>query len=362
MRCGFDGLIATTANVRDMARENLRATALGFLGAFVVFVLLFYFAGVDELIDTFQKAEAAPVGLVILVTLVWLAAWSFSLKTVLDILGVSVTFPKAFFIFAGAMFSNNVTPFGQAGGEPVTAYLISQASDAEYETSLAAIASVDTLNFVPSITIALVGAGYYATEVTLGTNRNLLLALVAVVALAVVVPSVGYVAWQRRYRLEDRVVSAFVPLIQTVARYAPRVPVPTEDGIERRINGFFRAIERIATNPRGLALALGGSAIGWFCQMLGLWLSFRAIGIEVPLSIAMLVVPIGAIAGVTPLPGGAGGIESVLVVLLLAVPLPSVTKSVAVAAIVIFRGAVYWLPTLLGGGVMAWVSLGGSRS
>ncbi|SFR49830.1 lysylphosphatidylglycerol synthase transmembrane domain-containing protein [Halogeometricum limi] len=345
-----------------MARENLRATVLGFLGAFAVFALLFYFAGVEELVDTLQMADVGTVGLVVLTTLAWLAAWSLALRTVLGVLGVDLSLAKSFFIFSGAMFSNNITPFGQAGGEPVTAYLISQSADAEYETSLAAIASVDTLNFVPSITIALVGAAYYATEVTLGTNRNLVLALAAVVVLAVAVPALGYTTWQYRYQLEDRIVSALTPAIRTVARYVPRAPVPTETGVERRIDGFFRAIERVATNPRGLAIALGASAFGWFCQMLGLWLSFRAIGIDIPLSIAMLVVPIGAIAGVTPLPGGAGGIETVLVALLLAAPLPTVTRSIAVAAIVIFRGAVYWVPTLLGGGVMAWVSFVGSRS
>ncbi|WP_049916681.1 lysylphosphatidylglycerol synthase transmembrane domain-containing protein [Halogeometricum pallidum] len=340
-----------------MARENLRATILGFLGAFAVFALLFYFAGVDKLVDTLQMADYSIVALVVVATLAWLVAWSFALRTVLGVLGVELSLAKSFFVFSGAMFSNNITPFGQAGGEPVTAYLISRSADAEYETSLAAIASVDTLNFVPSITIALVGAAYYASEITLGTNRDLLLALVVVVVLAVTVPAAAYLAWQRRYRLESRAVSAFTPAVRTVAKYVPRVPVPTEEGIERRVNGFFRAIERIATNPRGLALALGASTFGWFCQMVGLWLAFRAIGVPIPLSVAMLVVPIGAIAGVTPLPGGAGGIETVLVALLLAAPLPAVTKSIAAAAVVVFRGAVYWVPTLLGGGVMGWISL-----
>jgi uncharacterized protein (TIRG00374 family) len=343
-----------------MARENVRATALGFLGAFAVFAVLFYFAGVDDLIRTLQSADPGYVALVLATTLGWLAAWSVALRTVLGVLGVDMSYSKSFLIFAGAMFSNNVTPFGQAGGEPITAYLISRSADAEYETSLAAIASVDTLNFVPSITIALMGAIYYATEVALGTNRNLVLALVAVVALAVTVPSLGYLGWQRRYELETRVIRGLTPRIQWVAERVPRVPVPTKEGVEKRINGFFRAIERIATNPRGLAVALGMSALGWCFQMLGLWLSFKAIGVEIPLSIALLVVPIGAIAGVTPLPGGAGGIESVLVLLLLAAPLPHVTKSIAVAAIVIFRGAVYWLPIVIGGTVVAWVSVRGN--
>jgi hypothetical protein len=341
-----------------MARENLRATVLGFLAALGVFALLFYFAGVDELLATLGSAELRYVALVVLATLAWLAAWSVSLNTVLDVLGVDLSYGTSFFVFAGATFSNNITPFGQAGGEPVTAYLISRAADAEYERSLAAIASVDTLNFVPSITLALAGAGYFASEVALGTNENLLAAIGAVVALAVLVPTLVYIGWTRRYRLEARVIDSLTPLIRSVADWLPRIPVPTPEGIEERINGFFRAIERVASNPRGLALALGASSLGWLCQMVALWLSFAAIGVDVRLSIALIVVPIAAIAGVTPLPGGAGGIETVLVLLLLAAPLSQVTEPIAVAAVVIFRGAVYWIPTVLGGIVVGWLGSG----
>ena len=346
---GFDGLIARRGEDRDMVRENLRATVLGFGGAVAVFALLFYFAGIEDLLATLQSADPRYLALVLLATLAWLAAWSLSLNTVLGVLGVDLSPVASFLVFAGATFANNITPFGQAGGEPVTAYLISRVANAEYERSLAAIASVDTLNFVPSITLALVGAGYFATEVALGTNRNLLAAVGAVVLLAVLVPTLIYVGWQRRYSLEARVVSGLTPLIRSLADRLPRVSVPTPEGIERRINGFFRAIERVAANPRGLALALGASATGWLCQMLALWLAFGAIGIDVRFSIALVVVPIAAIAGVTPLPGGAGGIETVLVLLLLAAPLSQVTEPTAVAAVVIFRGAVYWLPMVIGG-------------
>jgi hypothetical protein len=253
------------------------------------------------------------------------------------------------------MFSNNVTPFGQAGGEPVTALLINRSTDTEYETGLAAIASVDTLNFVPSITIALVGAGYYATEVTLG--RRLEVAIGAVGALAVVVPSLAYVGWKRRYEIERRVVDGLVPVIQAVARVVPRVSVPTAEGLEGRITGFFRAIERVTANPRGLALALGLSSLGWGFQMVALWIAFVAIGEPIALSIALFVVPIGAIAGVTPLPGGAGGIEWTLAVLIAAAS-PAVGFNVATAGVVLFRGFVYWIPVVLGGGVIGLTGAG----
>ena len=338
-----------------MTAGRLRATILGFAGVVVVFAVLFSVAGVDALLARLAAADRRLVALVALATLCWLAAWGVSLWVVLDALGVPASVPDALLIFTGAMFANNVTPFGQAGGEPITALLISRVTDTEYETGLAAIASVDTLNFVPSITIALVGVGYYVTETAFGTSQRLELALVAVVTLAVGVPALGYLAWTRRYRLESRVIGVVIPIARWIAARLPRVSTPTAEGIEHRIDGFFRAIERIADHPRRLALALALSAVGWLFQMLALWLAFRAVDTPIPLSVALFVVPIGAIAGVTPLPGGAGGIESVLVVLLVAAPLAGVTEPVALAAVVVFRGMVYWVPTIIGGVVVGIV-------
>ncbi|MFC6726593.1 flippase-like domain-containing protein, partial [Halobium palmae] len=149
-----------------MDGRRLRTTVLGFLATFLVFAALFAVVGVDDLANTLSRADAGVVALVVFATVCWLAAWSMALRTVLGVLGVDLPPHKAFLVFAGAMFSNNVTPFGQAGGEPVTALLISRVADAEYERGLAAIASVDTLNFVPSITLALAGVTYFATETT----------------------------------------------------------------------------------------------------------------------------------------------------------------------------------------------------
>jgi hypothetical protein len=338
-----------------MARENLRATLVGFAATLVVFGVLFYTAGVDDLVAQLTTAEPRYAALVFFATLGWLAAWGGALRTVLGVLGVELSRFRSFLVFCGAMFSNNITPFGQAGGEPVTALLINRATDTEYETGLAAIASVDTLNFVPSITIALVGAGYYATEVTLG--RRLEFAIGAVGLLAVGVPSLVYVGWRRRYEIERRVIDALVPVIQRIARVVPRVSVPTAEGLERRVTGFFRAIERVAANPRGLAIALTLSSVGWAFQMVALWVAFVAIGEPIALSIALFVVPIGAIAGVTPLPGGAGGIEWTLAILIAAAS-PAVGFNVATAGVVLFRGFVYWTPVVLGGTVLGTTGIG----
>jgi hypothetical protein len=339
-----------------MDTDRLKTTLVGFGGAIAVLALLLYLVGIGDLVEQLSRANTNTVGLVVLVTLGWLFAWGLALRTVLGVLGEQTSPIQTFLVLSGAMFNNNVTPFGQAGGEPVTALLISQTTDTEYGTGLAAIASVDTLNFVPSISLALIGAGYFATEVTF--SQDLRLATGAVVVLAVAVSVGAVLLWQNRDRVEESAVGLFDRAGSWLGRHIPGISAPSRNAITRRVDHFFEAIERVAASPRGLALALGFSSLGWLCQMAGLWLAFEAIGIPVKLSVIMFVVPMGAIAGVTPLPGGAGGIESVLVFLLVAAPLPGVTESVALAAVVIYRGAVYWVPVVLGGVVMGTVGAG----
>ena len=339
-----------------MVGDRLRASVLGFVGVAVVLGGLFALVGVDGLLATLSTADRRTAAAVVGVTLVWLVCWSLALWRVFGSLGIDAGPVRSFLVFAGATFNNNVTPFGQAGGEPVTALLVSRTTDAEYETGLAAIASVDALNLVPSVSLALVGIAYFAGQATF--DRDLRVATLAVVAIAVGAPTAAYLGWRRRDRLETWLVARLTPTLRWLAGRLPRVADPGPDAVATRVDGFFRAVERVGTDPRQLALALCLSGVGWFCQMLALWLAFHAVGVPVGLPVAMFVVPVGAIAGVTPLPGGAGGIESVLVALLVAAPLPGVSEVVAASAVVIYRGAVFWVPTLLGGAVMGSVGAG----
>ncbi|WP_227356036.1 lysylphosphatidylglycerol synthase domain-containing protein [Haladaptatus salinisoli] len=113
----------------------------------------------------------------------------------------------------------------------------------------------------------------------------------------------------------------------------------------------FALSQSLELSARG---GIGYSGVGWLFQANALWLAFYAIGTTVPFAVVLFAIPISAIAGVTPLPGGTGGIESVLVALL--VSTTSIESAVVVAAVVIFRGFVYWVPTMIGGSVLAVVT------
>jgi len=321
-----------------------RKVAVGFLGTAVVLAILVYFVGTSEVIDTLALLDLRSVGLISLAGLSWLAAWGACLRTVLGSLDVDVSYVRGFLLYASAAFANNVTPFGQAGGEPFSAFLISRATNAEYERSLAAIASVDSINFLPSIALALFGLSYYTARFTVGDR--LVAVIGVVVALAIGIPALAYLAWRHRQRVKTTVTHGLAPLLRRIGRLVPGFTPPTTESVRHRVAGFFDAIARVADDRHRLARAVGFSAAGWFFMCLTLWLSLGALGHTVPLPIVFIVVPVATVASVTPLPGGAGGVEFVLVLLL--VPTTGITAATAATAAIVFRGGTYWLSTALG--------------
>lgn len=329
---------------------DVRTTIVGFVGAAIVLVALFWFLGIDDIAQTLSGARVPfLVGVVILAGL-WLTFWSMSLHTVLGALGSPISAPSAVLVFSASTFSNAVTPFGQAGGEPIAALLIAEAADSEYETGLAAIASVDTLHFVPSIGLATVGLGSIFVR-SVALTRNVYLAGFAVALLAATFLSGAILGWYYRFEIERVVVRLFSPVVQGLFSVLPRLEAPTKADIEHSIESFFAAIDRIAGNRRTLLLASLYSTAGWLSLSLGLWVSMAAIGYQIPFVAALVVIPVGSIAAITPLPGGLGGVEAAFIALL--VSTAGVTGHVAGAGIVIYRLATYWLPLVVGGGTAA---------
>ncbi|MFC7140393.1 YbhN family protein [Halosimplex aquaticum] len=324
------------------------ATVVGFAGALVVLAALVWVVGIEDILTQLRGIEIKYLLVILGVAVVWLFLWGMALRTVLGALDAPISVVMSALVFAGAVFSNNVTPFGQAGGEPVSGYLISRATDREYETGLAAIASVDAIHFVPSIAYALVGLTFVVAGAA-EFGRNLVFATSALVALAVGIPAAVYFGWQFRYELEAAVVRAVTPIVRFLGRVIPRKSPPTTADIERRIEGFFAAIDRVAGSRSTVIEAIGFSALGWLALCTSLWLSLFALGHPVEFSAVLLVVPMGAVAGMTPLPGGLGGVDAVLIALLISTT--GTAGGVAGAAVLVHRGATYVFPTVVGGGV-----------
>lgn len=200
-----------------MDGRQRRGLIIGGIAAIVILAVLFVVVGADRVIETLLAADPALVAATFGLALCWLIAWSLMLRTVLGSLDVDLSVTTSFLVYSGAVFANNVTPFGQAGGEPVAAALISQASGSRYETGLVGIASVDVLNVVPSISIVFLGVGYYATTAAIGERLEVAVT-VAVALIAAIVTAIG-LGWRYRRVVVDRLPSAVGGLAGRLDRF-----------------------------------------------------------------------------------------------------------------------------------------------
>jgi len=324
--------------------RNLAVLAAGLGAAVLVLAVLTLVVGVDSVLADLERADPRLVAVVAASILTWLVLWGVSLRVVLAAVGAEISVVDAVLVHAGAAFANHVTPFGQAGGEPIAAWLLSDVSGAPFERSMAAITSFDVINVVPSLTLAVVGLLYYSAVATLGTTVRWLAA--GVVVLVVVVPVVAVAGWRRREAVQRGVARIVTPPARLVGRLLPRVTAPTREAIEERLARFVAGLESVATDRRRVTAALVLSGSGWLVQAVGLWVALRAVGVSVPPYVPLFVVPLGTIAGALPTPGGLGGTETVQVVLLTATT--AAAESAITAAVLIFSVGGFLLTTSVG--------------
>mgnify|MGYP003836060627 CR=1 FL=1 len=349
---------ASVSSVEVMSRaENVpdrRFAALGLLVAVILIALYVWVVGITDVVAALRTARAWVLPLVLVVSVGWLLLWSICLGVVLTVLDVQHTRPVTIAAYLGIVFANNITPFAQAGAEPLAALILSRATGSRFEVSLSVVASVDALNVFPSVGLATVGLLYLALTATV--NPRIALAAVLFIAVVVLVTAAGFVLWHRRDAVERSVRKLAVRVEERLDRTGS-TPNRSPD-IEASVAGFARSLERLGSRPRALGFALGYSTAGWLCLVAALWLSLYAVGYAIPVEIAMLTVPLAFVGSVTPLPGGAGGIDAAYLFLLTALtPVPAASVT---AAVLIYRATTYLLPVLVGGAAATMLS--GSRA
>jgi uncharacterized protein (TIRG00374 family) len=327
-----------------MAGQSRRALILGFSAAVVLLVGLFVLVGAGEVVEVFVTAEGEFVAATLLLALAWLAAWGLMLRAALGALDIHIRVWLSFFIYNGVVFANNITPFGQAGGEPIAALLVSKVTKSRYETGLAGVASVDLCNVAASLTLIFLGVSYQATTATLAERVET--AVGSAVVLVGVVTTVLFLLWRYRNRLAQRVPSIVSP---PLVRVVPRLSsVPNlQSSLTERLESLIESFELLTTDRRTLSVVFSLSVLGWLCQAAALITAFGAFGQTIPVAVALFTIPLANLAGAAPLPGGLGGIEAAFVALL--VPTTGVPAATVTAAVLLFRGIIYWLPVAIGG-------------
>ncbi len=326
-------------------RGRIVKLLVGFGVALVLIYLLGVVVGWEETVERLRTAEFGWVALACASTLLCLAVWGKMWQVMLSAVGVSVTYRKVVVTFYAGAFANYVTPMGQAGGEPLVAYVLSRDTEASYEQSLASVVTTDLLRLLPFFTATGLGLGYLILSA--GLPDVVETVAVVLVALAVGLPTLVFVGW--RYRLSVR--DGFLRMLSPVARRTGRVSI---EGARERIDSLYESVELIADSRGTVVLSIALAYVGWILFALPLYFSGVALDLPVSLLIVFFVVPATIVVSFAPLPGGLGAIEGSLVLLL--VPLAAMSAGEALAVTTVYRLTSYWMVVAVGGVAALWVT------
>lgn len=288
----------------------------------------------------------------IVVGVVPFVIWGLGLHLIFRRLGLARRLLTAVLLFSAANFLNSVTPFGQAGGDPVSAILFKRSLRTDFETGLAAIGSLNALNRIASVFLGLLGIGYLGTQVAF--SQTLEIAAVVVVAVTVIVLGGAAVIWQYRELILHWSSGALAKVLKPT-RHLPGITPPSRDSLLQRGYRFIEAIGSLVDSPGILAWVFLAGIAGKLAVASTLWVALAALGVSAPFAVVLLLIPVAELSGTAPTPGGFGSAEAVLTALMMATI--GVDAAIAGAAALLYRASAFWLPAMFGGMVTAWYAI-----
>lgn len=244
--------------------------------------------------------------------------------------------PLAVFeLFSVGEFLNNITPFGQAGGQPLMAYVIYDETDLRYEEALAAVISGDLFTAVPLVTFGVFSGVFLflnnaLNELVLDTlvlSLSIILLIFTVLFLISIFPKekFGVAASIKQYvSVSERIVPLLVDKVGNMRQ------------VFRVIGGDPTLVLR-ATLFAHLALLADVSV---------LYVALSSLDVSVNPLYLTAIFPVSNLSKSLPTPGGSGGYEFVLATFLTTIA--GIGFSVSVSAVILYRVATYWVAIGLG--------------
>ena len=325
-------------------RRTLLKSAAGFVLAGLFLYLFGRVLGWGSVVSVLGTAEPRWLVAAMTASALCLVLWAKGWGLVLETVGVRLPLPSLVVAYYAAAFVNYITPLGQTSGAPVSAYVLSTDHRAPYQESLASVLTVAGVNVAPMLTFAGVGA----ISLALGGDAPGLLRplLLATGLLTVSFPLVAYVL----YAYRSGVVGAVSQLAGWLSGHTALIDA---EEIERQVENFFLLLERVGSSRRQMVQVLVLTYAGWALFAAPMWFAGQALGVPLSPLLVAFVVPTSTLASIVPTPGGIGGVEAAMVLLLST--FGGVPVATAAAIALLHRLTSYWFIVSTGAVAAAWV-------
>ena len=343
---------AASGSVTSYAYRSLfwLFVAVAILGA------VLWLVGFGDVREALEEATVGGYAVVVAMSGGVVITRAVAIRRLFGMLEVPMSLSRASLLYLATSFADNVTPSGQAGGIPAGALFLMRGSSASYETASAALLSFAVVANLTHLLLALPAGGLVLTRtVVLDT---LLYAMVITGGLLVALVLVGIALWYVRTQVRAVAVRGLVWGASVLSRF-PLVPAVEDRTIRTRVERFEDALGRLLHGSRrDIAVVVLASVGSHLFATIGLWVSFRTVGITLPLALLFVLSPLAAATLLVPLPGGFGGYQASLTALVVAF-VPGLVAGTVAAGVLVSRSVSLVLQTLAGGVVAAVVSVTG---
>lgn len=333
-------------------------TIIGFLVSIGIISGLVWLSGYQQFVSAFVRVNLSLLASILLIGLTTLLTLALVMKMVFAIGGREISFRKIVPAYFSSNFLNCITPLGQAGGEPASAFIFNRRFDIPYEESLATIMINDLIYafiFVPFLFASLIAAFFITTSL----NALIIISIGLFFSIAISgILILSFTTYRDKVKKLILWVGGKVNKIVTlIKKIKPNFKNDLIDRqqLKQRIDNFFSTIDLFKENLNQLKAPLAVASLSFlFKALVSLLLlkTFLGGSLSYLFPISILVITLSSFAFYLPLPGGAGGVEAAYATVLVfftALPL-----SLAAAVALLYRISFYWLPIILGG-----LSLGG---
>lgn len=324
--------------------NTLSRVIIGLLAGIFVIGVLITFVGIEDFIETLLSADPLISTISILFAFLWLSLWSLTFHIVINYSGTNMSYIKSFLTYSTVMFAHNITPFAHFGGEPVAAEFVAKSTEDKYEKCLGALSSVSVIHFIPSVFYFSIGGSYILiTENGVPEPMQLLLSGFLLVGISVIIVYTMFRIYGQAFI--DKILKILL-FVSHLLENIPYIPSFEDEKIESSVKGYFDTLLYVTSNRKIVLFAVSASITGVLCQSIGLWIATYAVGSPISIIYPIVAFPIARIASALPLPGGAGGIEAGLITIIVTLSnagIPEIS-----AAVILMRGAIYWLPVSIG--------------
>jgi hypothetical protein len=320
-----------------------RKLAIPIVLGLVVFALFTHEIGIEQLQALLRNVNKHLVLLVVLFNLGNLLFFTLSWNALLT---VKPSFLRLFRIYLVGVFVNNITPSFGAGGEPVKALLIGNATGVKSSGCFATVLTQRMLNMLPFIVVAIIGLVFLFLRRNLKPWEGVALSFIILLAIFTLFLLVYlYFRKEKLERFTHAVVKKFTPLIRVFKRNFNYEEYVHE--VDESIDVFHAELKRISQNRQQLTVAMVYSFIGWMFDVAAAYTVFLALDYRINFGILTMSYTIAMVVGLIPLflPGGLGAVDGVMALLYISSGVP---KETALLSTLLYRLVAYWLNTVMG--------------